>query len=230
MQLEVAWTRPISAAPFHIEPVSSFPYQERYPHTVVCRFVLRNSILCCPTRTPTYQTLINMWGSFLPSGLAREHLRYRPRLSKQNVEEGLAFHCKLPLDAAGKPTAPVSEKTFLNISSLLENLDMQDGREELSKKWSRRPRIYTILRHIGGIILMERFAESWITDLLLPFDPSTIPWFVKEAGLDKQFLEIQGATLTAASQIETSFAHAHFKDDAGHSYTKICDLGQGGSG
>lgn len=79
-------------------------------------------------------------------------------------------------------------------------------------------------------MLMERFAESWITDLLLPFDQSTIPSFVKEAGLDKQFLEIQGATLTAASQIETSFAHAHFKDDAGHSYTKICDLGQGGSG
>ena len=82
-------------------------------------------------------------------------------------------------------------------------------------KWSQVPRLYTILRTIGQLHVLDNIIEQGINDYWFPFDVKSAPTILS-ASMRNQFVESQSLVLTKAVDLEKSPLkhHAHFgKDD-----------------
>lgn len=107
----------------------------------------------------------------------------------------------------GKRAGRYSDLECLRISQYLRH----DGHTA----WSEVPRLYIVLRLIKQLQLLDRLVDQGITDLWLPFAPSSLPRGLPSSA-HADFLEAQQAVLTKAVDLEggTSHGHAHFgKDD-----------------
>ncbi|CAI9637373.1 unnamed protein product [Alternaria burnsii] len=68
--------------------------------------------------------------------------------------------------------------------------------------WSRIPRIYTTLRLINEIDVIDAFLSCGITDLSLPFNQRTLPGQLKDQLSRVRFLDVQSRVLTKALDLE----------------------------
>jgi hypothetical protein len=88
------------------------------------------------------------------------------------------------LSTEGKP---LTEQRLQKISSVLQN----SGRES----WSRIPRIYTTLRLINELPLIDRFIKQGISDSWFPFVHQTLP-VIDRPTARNNFIKTQSLVLT----------------------------------
>jgi serine/threonine protein kinase len=98
-------------------------------------------------------------------------------------------------------------------------------------RWSRVPRIYTVLRRIGQLQLLDAFIAQGITDIWLPFSASSLPELLSPSSR-ADFLRIQSVALTKAIDLEKGELghHIHLRDGEPLPFKTIGILGKGGYG
>ncbi|TAQ87572.1 hypothetical protein B7494_g4092 [Chlorociboria aeruginascens] len=108
--------------------------------------------------------------------------------------------------ASEAPRKSYTDKEFLTIAQLLQS----NGRGP----WSEVPRIYTVLRIIGQLDIIESFIDQGITDIWFPFTSATLPKALSISS-HASFLETQTAVLTKGLDLEKDERkmHAHFGRD-----------------
>lgn len=116
-----------------------------------------------------------------------------------------------------------SDQDLQDIAFLLRNT----GRES----WSRVPRIYTVLRRIGQLELLDEFVETGITDIFFPFTPSSLPDKLPPS-VRNRFVDTQHIVLTEALEFErgSERRHANFGPGQTPPFEVIARLGSGGYG
>ncbi|RYN24847.1 hypothetical protein AA0113_g6900 [Alternaria arborescens] len=116
-----------------------------------------------------------------------------------------------------------TETDLRNISDLLH----RSGKPS----WSRIPRIYTTLRLIDELDVIDSFLSCGISDLSLPFSQRTLPGQLKDQSSRVRFLEVQSKVLTKALDLERERGkHRHFSNPDDLPFKKIAELGKGGYG
>jgi serine/threonine protein kinase len=122
-----------------------------------------------------------------------------------------------------KARKPFTESDLKGISDVLR----RTGKEP----WSKIPRIYSILRIIGQIQIIDSFLVDGLSDLWLPFTFKTLPEALKDPSSRVDFLEAQNLVLSKALDLEREDGkHRHFSKEADIPFTKIAELGKGGFG
>ena len=118
--------------------------------------------------------------------------------------------------------SPYSDWDVLEISRHL--------REAGNQTWSEAPRLYTILRVIGQLQVLDRILEEGISDIWFPFSASTVPKILSSS-LRAKFLEIQALILTKGVDLEKndSKRHTHFGREDSFPFEVREKLGKGGS-
>lgn len=103
----------------------------------------------------------------------------------------------------GDASKAYSDVEFQHISVLLKD----SGRDS----WSNVPRIYTVLRTIGQLQVIDAFLDQGITDIWFPFSTSSLPRALSST-LHPQFFDVQNGVLTKGLDLETNSSrkHAHF--------------------
>ncbi|KAL1801675.1 hypothetical protein ACET3X_002017 [Alternaria dauci] len=97
--------------------------------------------------------------------------------------------------------------------------------------WSRIPRIYTTLRLINELDVIDAFLDRGITDLSLPFNQRTLPGLLKDQSSRVRFLDVQSRVLTKALDLEKEKSkHRHFSNPDDLPFKKVAELGKGGYG
>ncbi|CAN9301243.1 unnamed protein product [Alternaria alternata] len=97
--------------------------------------------------------------------------------------------------------------------------------------WSRIPRIYTTLRLINELEVINKFLDRGITDLSLPFKQRTLPGQLKDQSSRVRFLDVQSRVLTKALDLEKEGSkHRHFSQPEEVPLKKIAELGKGSYG
>jgi hypothetical protein len=118
---------------------------------------------------------------------------------------------------------PFSESDLTGISDALSHTG------KLS--WSRIPRVYSVLRMINQLQLIDSFVTEGINDLSFPFTIHTLPTAIKEPSIRALFIKAQNAVLTKGLDIEKdSGRHRHFLNQADIPFVRIAVLGQGAYG
>jgi len=109
---------------------------------------------------------------------------------------------------------------FKVISELLKS----SGRDT----WSPVPRIYTVLRTIGQLQLIDSFLDQGITDIWFPFSTSSLPK-VLSGTIHTQFLDAQKAVLTKGLSLEKDDSRKHAQFGRGETlpFTVENELGVG---
>lgn len=116
-----------------------------------------------------------------------------------------------------------TESDLRGISDILR----RTGKES----WSKIPRIYSILRIIGQLQIIDSFLADGLSDLWLPFTFKTLPEALKDPYSRVDFLEAQNLVLSKALDLEREDGkHRHFSKEADIPFTKIAELGKGGFG
>jgi serine/threonine protein kinase len=99
------------------------------------------------------------------------------------------------------------------------------------KRWSRVPRLYSILRKIGHLDTLDAFIDGDITDVYFPFSKSTLPEALCDHSARLRFLDLQHLVYnTEALNLERHASHGHFNDSTEVPLKKIGELGKGGFG
>ncbi|KAI4642766.1 uncharacterized protein J4E79_011382 [Alternaria viburni] len=99
------------------------------------------------------------------------------------------------------------------------------------ERWSRVPRLYSILRKIGQLDTIDAFVDSEITDVYFPFTKSTLPEALRDHSARLRFLELQHLVYNReALNLERHAPHGHFSDSTEVPFKKIGELGKGGFG
>ncbi|KAI4638942.1 hypothetical protein J4E93_009692 [Alternaria ventricosa] len=99
------------------------------------------------------------------------------------------------------------------------------------ERWSRVPRLYSILRKIGQLDTIDAFVDSDITDVYFPFTKSTLPEALRDHSARLRFLELQHLVYNQeALKLERHAPHGHFSDSTEVPFKKIGELGKGGFG
>ena len=116
-----------------------------------------------------------------------------------------------------------TEADFQHVSSLLRNT----GR----MKWSKVPRLYVVLRHIGHLQILDAFIDQGITDIWFPLTTSSLPEILTPSNRTS-FLESQSLVLTKALELEkrSERTHAHFGRSEPLPFQVIARLGSGAYG
>jgi len=125
-----------------------------------------------------------------------------------------------PLDPALGAKQIIRDNMFTPIAEKLQRY----GKGE----WSLRPRIFAILRMLGGTELMDTFVREKIQDFSLPFNASNLPAMIRGEAQRTRFLELQNLVrpLQQAKDLETSGKHVEFRALADE-YLRTCGpLGQ----
>lgn len=151
-------------------------------------------------------------------------------LTQDQIEEQLEKLCRLSCaDKTGRrPKIP--PVYFEHITFFVRCLDHIQSRRDWRRSWHSRPRIYTILRAIGALHLMDEFISHHTYDLSLPFDHNTVPRFLTQEDVRIRFLEAQDCVLTDARTVETSEDHISFAESAEQHFLAHTKLGSGGFG
>jgi ankyrin repeat protein len=130
-----------------------------------------------------------------------------------------------PIDVELGSIAPsrYTEADIQQISKLLHELDRFE--------WSRVPRIYTVLRRIGQLQLLDSFIEQGITDICLPFSVATLPQSLGSSSR-AAFIRTQSVVLTKAMDLEKGELgeHRSFADDERLPFETKAILGWGANG
>ena len=121
------------------------------------------------------------------------------------------------------PRSPYSDWDVLEISRYL--------RESGHQTWSEAPRLYTVLRTIGQLQVLDSMLEEGVSDIWFPFNASSVPTLLS-ASLRAKFLEVQPLILTKAVDLEKSDIkrHTHFGREDAFPFEVQEKLGKGGSG
>jgi hypothetical protein len=140
----------------------------------------------------------------------------------RSIEQRLGDYFPLVADdAESRPT--FTDNDLHQISFLLRNSSRFS--------WSNVPRIYTVLRIIGKLELLDEFIEHGITDIWFPFNVNTLPITLSPSTRAK-FLECQSVVLTKAFDLEKGEQrkHVHFGKGEMLPYEVKAKLGSGGYG
>jgi len=119
---------------------------------------------------------------------------------------------------------PLSETDLREISQVL--LRTSDVR------WSRIPRIYSVLRMINQLEEIENFLREDITDVWFPFSQKTLPTSFRSQSARLEFLDTQHLVfnIKAFNLEREDTKHGHFPDSTEIPLKKIGELGKGGYG
>ncbi|KAL4919219.1 hypothetical protein BDW62DRAFT_46982 [Aspergillus aurantiobrunneus] len=155
----------------------------------------------------------------------------------QRQEKDATENGDLPLDRLCEPPEQwwednpprINAWKFNAIAKLLETSDKAQDRH-LSHSWSKRPRLYTVLRNIGCLNLLDQFASYKFTDYNLPFNEVTLPGFVHDEEVRQAFLLHQRYVLTDTHHLEDGGPHMFLDESADVYFHHVHDLGQGGYG
>jgi hypothetical protein len=117
----------------------------------------------------------------------------------------------------------------------LTETDICDIAEVLTRSskntWSRIPRIYSILRRIGQLDVIDAFIADGFTDVSFPFSGTTLPEALRDHSARLNFLELQHLVYdTEALDLERHARHGHFSDPKDVPLKKVGELGKGGFG
>lgn len=119
-------------------------------------------------------------------------------------------------------TTKYTDADLLEIASLL--------RRSNQERWSAAPRIYTVLRNIDQVPLMEDFIREGFSDIWFPFTNRNLPPKLPPS-IKAQFLSVQSLVLTQALDIEKEGgSHANFATDEPVCFESIGKLGKGAFG
>jgi serine/threonine protein kinase len=91
------------------------------------------------------------------------------------------------------PKTKYSDASLLQIANLL--------RLSHRERWSTVPRIYTVLRNIGQLQLIEEFIDEGFTDIWFPFTTRNLPPRLSPS-IKAQFLNTQPVVFTQALDLE----------------------------
>ncbi|KAF4457415.1 kinase-like protein [Fusarium austroafricanum] len=140
----------------------------------------------------------------------------------QFVPEEIAFEALFSQTHIDTPE-PFSDTQFEQISTFLRN----NG--DIS--WSNVPRLYTVLRLIGQLGLMESFLTQGMTDIWFPFAANTLP-LAMPPSIQSNFLQAQSVVLSKGFQLEKGGDRRHtlFSRDEGLPFQVIGRLGRGKHG
>ena len=97
--------------------------------------------------------------------------------------------------------------------------------------WSNVPRLYTVLRLIGQLPMLDSFVDEGITDIWFPFTSASLPGTLAPSAR-ANFLRSQSVVLSKSLRFETSSerTHAHFTDGEPLPYEVVGRLGSGAHG
>jgi hypothetical protein len=123
--------------------------------------------------------------------------------------------------SAGADLRIYSDSDLQKISELLE----YSGRHS----WSEVPRIYTVLRIIGELQIIDNFLGQGITDMWFPFSSASLPRALNSA-MQEKFLDVQKLVLTKGLDLEKdeNKEHAHFGKGEALPFKVEEMLGEGG--
>ncbi|KAB2098697.1 hypothetical protein AG0111_0g12993 [Alternaria gaisen] len=142
-------------------------------------------------------------------------------MAQQGFEEDLLRRW-FPANAE-KTLTPFTESDVREVADVLGRC----ARE----RWSRVPRLYSILRKIGQLDKIDAFIDSDITDVYFPFTKNTLPEALCDHSARLQFLELQHLVYnTKALKLEQYARHGHFSDPTEVPFKRIGELGKGGYG
>jgi hypothetical protein len=97
--------------------------------------------------------------------------------------------------------------------------------------WSRVPRLYTILRMVNQVQVIDSFVAQGVSDIWFPFSLKTLPEDLRSDSSRFAFLEAQDLVLTKAFDLEREDGkHRHFSKAEDVPMRKIEELGKGGFG
>ena len=149
------------------------------------------------------------------------------KLPLEDVENGLATYCSRPVaDSKSQRQPRIPSSNFRHIAHLLEQIEAPNN----AKGWRYRPRIYTVLRGIGRLDLMNTFVERGYMDFYLPFTLASLP---HEVGDDRPaFMRFQEYVLTDAKELEKGIdgRHLHLGSSGDEHFFLRRSLGSGGFG
>lgn len=116
-----------------------------------------------------------------------------------------------------------TDTEFIQISTYLKNTGQPD--------WSLVPRLYTVLRLIGGLDMLGVFIEQGITDIWFPFGPTTLPRVLTPT-VKANFLKYQDVVLSKSLLFEKSPERKHVAFQKGEPlpYEVVGKLGAGAHG
>ncbi|RYN48500.1 hypothetical protein AA0118_g11822 [Alternaria tenuissima] len=142
-------------------------------------------------------------------------------MAQQGFEEDLLRRW-FPANAE-KTLTPFNENDIREVADVLTRC----ARE----RWSRVPRLYSILRKIGQLDTIDSFIDSDITDVYFPFTKNTLPEALCDHSARLRFLELQHLVYnTEALRLERRARHGHFSDPTEVPLKKVGELGKGGYG
>jgi len=109
---------------------------------------------------------------------------------------------------------------------------ISDGLCRMGKdSWSKVPRLYTILRVVNQVQVIDSFIAQGVSDIWFPFSLKTLPEILRTPSSRSEFLEAQGLVLTKAFDLEREDGkHRHFSKAEDVPMRKIEELGKGGFG
>jgi len=121
-------------------------------------------------------------------------------------EEELSKIFKLVEDRVGKSEYPaVTDREIRTIKKELEKIPSQ---------LAKMPRIYTVLRLLNQLPVMNNFINNKCTDAGFPFSPESLPDNFSDISFRGQFLEAQRAVVTFGMKVEAGqqLVKAKFED------------------
>lgn len=118
---------------------------------------------------------------------------------------------------------PLTEADIRGIADVLHRIG--------NESWSRIPRIYSVLRIINQLPLIDIFVAQGISDIWFPFSQRSLPEAFQSLSARLDFLEAQQAVLTKSLDLEhENGKHRHFSNAAEVPLVKTAELGKGGYG
>ena len=105
-------------------------------------------------------------------------------------------------------TGPFTDADLEEVSFLLQNSN--------DACYSRVPRLYTVLRIINQLQVLNEFLRRDITDLSFPFDTTSFPSTISHE-IQSQFLQYQPAVLTRTLDLEKGEQGGHLYFGKGQS-------------
>ncbi|KAI9682633.1 MAG: hypothetical protein M1822_006931 [Bathelium mastoideum] len=98
--------------------------------------------------------------------------------------------------------------------------------------WSQVPRLYTILRTIGQLHLLDDLIDQGINDYWFPFSAKSVQSITLSSPAQSQFLDSQKLVLTRAVDLEKNVEkkHIHFSGKETIPFKELGELGRGGYG